>query len=881
MNENIEQENKIIDIQDEHEILWSKSKKSKSEPDKKLLIHLLETGSVAQTLLKKSVFYPILLELSNRISLPKDKIIALVGYLASLHDIGKIHPAFIGQIPAYKEYLQKNELYCSVSKFRHEQYGSLILKKIWEEKKRFSDRRMRRNLSTIIQFHHQGKGGKDGKMNPDREAHWKKYQEEYEEILFNQFKPPLNFEIEHMDAVCMSLLGILVISDWIASGKDFRDTKDTLSNDEIIKNAVEITEKFLEKNNMLHNDSFPQISDFTELWNFIPREGMRPLQVEAEKFFEDPTEKPLAVIIEAPMGEGKTEAAMYMAMQLAKRWNKEGFYIALPTAATSNQMYSRINAMLEHLNLPKSKLMHAMAWLIDKTSENNFSGDSADSAKLWTAPLRRGLISPFAVGTIDQVMMSVMRTKYGVLRLAGLEQKVLIIDEIHSYDAYMSAIIETLLKWCAVFHVPVIMLSATLPMSKKQDFAHCYANSDIETMNKNVYPAMTFFYEDKPAKQIAVQGCHQQRTIKIDNKPWLRELDSLVHSVKEKINAYGGCFCIIRNTVREAQDTYEALKKEMPDTPLLLFHAQFSAERRQQLEQQCIECFGNNKEKRPQKLILVATQVVEQSLDLDFDYLVSDICPIDLLLQRAGRLWRHDDTPRPQGLEPEITILNPSNNNYGDSGLIYAEIILEKTRKVLENKSSLSLPKDIPELVEQVYNEFDSTELEKWDANIIEKWIEYTTDEEIKEGSANLQMLDEPDERAFYFANADDLFFSDDADHFIAIKTRLGEPTIKISLLPKDLFMKAQQMQENKEKATENIEIVDKILLHSVSVAYKKVAFLEKYKDDPKIIKGSSLLYGIFLLEAENDSFIMSDGHSIVMDKELGLIIHENKKSKN
>ena len=180
MHENVDKDNenevKIIDIQDEHEILWSKK-----NPEKKLLIHLLETGSVAQTLLKKSVFYPILLELSNRISLPKDKIIALVGYLASLHDIGKIHPAFIGQIPEYKEYLQKNELYYSVSKFRHEQYGSLILKKIWEEKKRFSDRRMRRNLSTIIQFHHQGKGGNDGRMKPDREAHWKKYQEEYEE----------------------------------------------------------------------------------------------------------------------------------------------------------------------------------------------------------------------------------------------------------------------------------------------------------------------------------------------------------------------------------------------------------------------------------------------------------------------------------------------------------------------------------------------------------------------------------------------------------------------------------------------------------------------------------------------------------------------------
>jgi len=841
-------------------LLWAKS-----NPYKPLLVHLLEVGVVAQTLANNSVFFPLLLELEKRTSLSKEQLTAVIGYLASVHDIGKIHPAFVGNgaIPEAQKYLEDNQLHYNVDHFRHEKYGSYRLKTIWEEKKRFQNKRLIRNLSAVIRYHHQGKHGETGRMGLENEAIWKALQEEYEELLFQHFMPPDVLNVTHVDAVCMSLLGILVASDWIASGEEFASTPTDLDIDRIICNATKLTSEFIIKNQMVHREAFDGVSSFTDLWDFIPRNGMRPLQIEAEKVFTDSSEKPLAVIVEAPMGEGKTEAAMYMATQLAKRWHKEGFYIALPTAATSNQMYSRINSMLDHLHLEKSKLMHAMAWLVDYSSSNNFTGEPAQDAKLWTAPMRRGLISPFAVGTIDQAMMSVMRTKYGVLRLSGLEQKVLIIDELHSYDAYMSAIIEMLLKWCAALHIPVIMLSATLPAVKKQAFAGCYSDN-ITVIQKGLYPAFTFLYEDKPVKQVAVCGSHQQINIKIDNEPWLGNLPALVGSVKERIYKYGGCYCIIRNTVREAQDTYAALKKEIPNIPMFLFHARFSAERRQELERKCIECFGNKKDKRPGKLILVATQVVEQSLDLDFDYLVTDICPVDLLLQRAGRLWRHEETPRPDGIEPELTILNPVDNDYGTSGLVYADAVLDRTREVLKDKGAMFLPEDIPDMVEQVYDE------EMLNNASLEKWVKYKTDENLKQSAATLQMLDEPDEKRFYYSESDDIFFSDDEEKFLSVKTRLGEPSVNLALLTHDLFIQA-----GNDKVS--LKTVEKVLMHSVSVAEKNVSFLYSCTDDPKVMKGTGLLNGIWMLEAKNDICTLQNGHTVSMDNELGLLIEGDK----
>ena len=845
-------------------VLWAKS-----EPYKPLMVHLLETGAIAQVLLKSSVFRPVCFELVQRTSLSEDEVISLAGYLASVHDIGKIHPSFVGSgaILSVQKRLEDLHLLYHLDKFRHEQYGAYRLRKIWKECGFFKTGKLFNGFSSVIRYHHQGKLGFLGRMSPENESVWKDLQEDYLDVLYSCFEPPCDFELSHMDSVCMLLLGIIIVSDWIASGDDFAATPVDLSNREIIGNASRLALEFLIRNRLVHQNPFDSVIRFTDLWDFIPRPNMRPLQVEAERLFHDSEEMPLAVIIEAPMGEGKTEAAMYIASQLAKRWHKEGFYVALPTAATSNQMYSRINKMLCYLHLDKAKLMHAMAWLVDRSSDTNFVGDSSFDAKLWTAPMRRGLIAPFSVGTIDQVMMSVMHVKYGVLRLVGLCQKVLVIDEMHSYDAYMSAIIVTLLKWCAVLHIPVVMLSATLPVAKKKEFGRCYVQ-DVSVIKGGFYPSMTLFYEDKPAKQVLISGSHQSLDVELLNEPRLDDLDFLASHLKEKMESEGGCYCILRNTVKSAQETFLFLKNTMPDVPVFLFHARFSAKLRQDLEHKCVSFFGKDSQCRPEKIILVATQVVEQSLDLDFDYLVTDICPVDLLLQRLGRLWRHQNTVRQNVVMPVAMVLTSPDGNYGSTGMVYAPVILDRTQTVLQNRKRVSLPGDIPELVEMVYDE------QKLDNVNLEKWVEHKTAEIIEQNAAATQVLKDPNAKIFCLYDAegtiDDVFCSDEEDKFLSARTRLGEPSVKLALLPAELFDKVSQGV--------SVSVAEEVLLCSVSVPERMVRFLFSCKDEPNVLVGTGLLNGMYLLKADTDhSCVVLGQFQIIMDFELGLVIKELK----
>ncbi|MFR6378830.1 MAG: DEAD/DEAH box helicase [Evtepia sp.] len=179
------------------------------------------------------------------------------------------------------------------------------------------------------------------------------------------------------------------------------------------------------------------------------------------------------VLIEAPMGEGKTEAGIYAALQMARQWKKHGFYVGLPTSATSNQMVGRMREFLALHGLEDTvRLLHSMAWLVDEDlPEMQFDTEEKAYAARWLLPVRRGLLAPYAVGTVDQAMMAVLMVKYGVLRLLGLAQKTLVIDELHSYDVYMSELIERLLEWCKALEIPVVMLSRRCRRRKKR---RCY-----------------------------------------------------------------------------------------------------------------------------------------------------------------------------------------------------------------------------------------------------------------------------------------------------------------------------------------------------------------------------------------------------------------------
>lgn len=288
------------------------------------------------------------------------------------------------------------------------------------------------------------------------------------------------------------------------------------------------------------------------------------------------------------MGEGKTEAGIYAATKMGENHNKHGMYIALPTAATSNQMYTRITKLLDTHGIKKTRLLHSMAWIVDSaTPDTTINSEDGDVAYRWLSPLRRGLLSPYAVGTVDQTMMAALKVKYGVLRLLGLANKVLVIDEIHAYDAYMNQIIIRLLQWCRALHIPVVLLSATLPKQKKKELVCAYGG---DTVNNNAYPLITTVDIQGHVEEHAVNDTYINKSIAIRLEPLLSKWSDVAQQAMDKV-CDGGCLCVMANTVNDAQEIYQNLKKTVKeDFKLLLFHSRFIAVKRNKIENRQRRC---------------------------------------------------------------------------------------------------------------------------------------------------------------------------------------------------------------------------------------------------------------------------------------------------
>jgi CRISPR-associated endonuclease/helicase Cas3 len=852
--------------------LWAKR-----DPYKSLAGHMLDVGAVAWELLRDSDFSPLARQLSCWLHCSEDNAVRVAAYLAAMHDCGKCHPSFQmrGASPELHAMLQK-VADCSnfpAEGFRHERYTKLVLKRILKRRAVFSGETIAR-MAEIDALHHQGKRGKTVRELPDAwagTAAWQSMQNELEKLIWDVLEPAeAEISAPNTDAVCMTLLGITILSDWIASGPFFAEGDlEEKDGTQYFRRTRLRAEEFLKSSGYCES-GVTNVVSFSDLWPKIPRESMRPLQQSVETFFKGtPEEKPLAMLLEAPMGEGKTEAGLYAAFRLAEMWGKTGFYIGLPTAATSNQMFGRVNTMLRLHGAEAARLLHASAWLVDQNAEGGeIHTQDEQIARAWTMPLRRGLLAPAAVGTIDQAMMAALSIRYGVLRLTGLQSKVLILDEIHAYDAYMSSIILKLLEWCRALQIPVVMLSATLPSEKKQEILKVYGSDCPE---EKAYPAITAAYDGGCARITAVPGTYQKAIVKLRAIPALGQTEQIAKRALRETDS-GGCLCVLVNTVKEAQKVYRALKQAAPDScRLLLFHARFGAARRDELEKTCVSLFGKDKDRRPARAILVATQVAEQSLDLDFDRMITELAPIDLLLQRMGRMHRHRDTKRPESMrEPVLEVLVPAadasddlRRRYGSTGAVYAEILLKKTEELLERKEKMQLPEDIAPAVESVYS---GTRLGKEE----EAWERYCFDNELSAGSALQYELSGPEPDEFSLAFSDPVFDDEEGDTFLAAKTRAGTDSVRLALVPGELYD-----QIGRER-TISKELAKETLRYGVSVPAGTVkSLLSDQQDNPRFLQGSGLLAGIKIFRAEEDGCKLPDDRKIKLDPEFGFLTEE------
>lgn len=820
----------------DYQILWAKSK-----PYCSLADHLVITGRCAAELLRNGVISPIVDRLCKSTGLMPEELISLISYLASLHDIGKAHPFFQAKdkaVPNVDILISEGLLGKKAPPvFRHEEYSSIILEKLLPTVLD-TDTAAIKAIGAAVRMHHQGKGKSEKTLIPHfcNPSEWKRLQNQINGVLINEFHPPKKHFFGNSDAFIYLLMGTIILSDWVASGI-------TEIGSDI---ASEIRARGLGDASEIA--PFDHFCDFCTFITFSERRG---IQQAADILAKDPA--PL-YIIEAPMGEGKSEAALFMALSQMRRFGANGFYAALPTSATGNQMFNRVNDLFGMHEMKKSRLIHGTAWMIDDNSEPSGTEPEPESVQ-WLAPLRRAMLSRFAVGTIDQAMLSVMRVKYGVLRLLGLAGKVLVLDEIHAYDTYMQTIIERLLTWCRALGVPVILLSATLPKQKKLSMLNAYGAECSMDLSSD-YPLITAMNDDGSVREYPVGQVHMRRQYRIELFPIMTDAEKTAALAANMVRDTG-CICVLVNTVDKAQKVYRALQSIDTNAEVLLFHARFPVEKRNEIEKTVVSKFGKHFENRPKKSILVATQVMEQSIDADFDAMITDMAPIDLILQRLGRVHRFDDTPRPESLKtPKITVLT-SPTGYDDK-TVYPGILMKRTEDLLSKTDTVKTPDQIRALVEAVYG----TDLDD-DEVSFEMWAKYTFKNQLEAAQADGGVLPKPALDYPSFADNDFLDFSrsDDESDSCSAKTRIGDGSSRIILVPMSELPFIPDSPSRREAKA--------LMLKSASIRTAKLGSLPH---DARLAEG--LLAGNILLPTDDGVAHWGD-YIIYNDDELGIMIEK------
>jgi len=536
-----------------------------------------------------------------------------------------------------------------------------------------------------------------------------------------------SFPGQDANGLLMLLAGLTSVADWIGSDERyFPPAGEAVDLRRYLREAPEKAKNALDALGWTGWRGKAEVGDFRQVFPELPP---RPVQVRTCELARE-IDGPALVIIEAPTGEGKTEAAFYLGAAWNARLRQGGCYVALPTQATSNQMYERTRCFLSKL-YPEDKvnlhLLHSGAALADlgwALQPRNVSPDGEQDetpnvvAEEWFKRAKRGLLAPFAVGTVDQVLLAVLQTRHVFVRLFGLANKTIIIDEVHAYDTYMSTLLERLLEWLRSLGCSVVLLSATLPRAKRERLLQAYAGAEVATAEKP-YPRITWAVPGASEAIHVKADPSLSRTVHIEWFP--NEPGELAPALWEALKEGGCCACVC-NTVARAQALYEALRGYFQEEELILFHSRFPWARRQALEKEVLDRFGKEGSRRPGRAVLVATQVIEQSLDVDFDLMVTDFAPVDLVIQRVGRLHRHRHRRgRPEPFRvPRLWLLTPDLDEsgvpvFGKVAPVYDEYVLLRSYLALSGLDKLRLPDEVEPLIEAVYgNQEPSCPNDEW-----------------------------------------------------------------------------------------------------------------------------------------------------------------------
>lgn len=675
---------------------------AKTAPKKSLINHMLETGIVAECLTDTNgIYHPVLNRLSEITGCDSDTLLTKIVFICAIHDIGKIHPTFQGRDEETLEMLRQEGLnqVSFDTRFRHEQYGANIFDRLSVDD---ADMKNSDIISQIIRMHHQKEHKKNSDIDiikiddKEKAKKWLHIQNEIYDYIKNVFQFDnlnlinKNISKSELFVVQNAILGIMITSDWIASNNYVFDNQSYENIDEFLKSRKIQALKFLNNEGMIRQQ-IPVMQDFKSAFGF----NGRPVQNDVEKIVHKNDIK--CMLIESDCGSGKTEAALYAASVLGNRSGLSGIYMGLPTGVSAEAIQDRVDEFLTSRGMRNTKLYTSKSMLLREP----------DKKPVWTDMSRQRLLASSAVGTVDQVMTAARLVRFESVRMDGLASKVLIIDEIHAYDAYMLAVIKDLLKICGELGVPVIMLSATLPISTKNDLLGVLCDGDIELHNG--YPMISYVTKDGNVHEHVSHQYMPDKKISCELLPILNDNDKIARYAVDVVKD-GGCECVIMNTVADAICVYDKIKKNKKnDCKIILYHSRMTINARDKTSRKILAMCGKDRTKRPERVIIVGTQVLEQSLDIDVDYMITAICPIDLLFQRIGRYHRHGDAGTIREhvvIANTVQVLIPFDlSSYGGTEYIYEKCYLDATIDAInEHNGHLLIPSGMPDMINYVYN---------------------------------------------------------------------------------------------------------------------------------------------------------------------------------
>ncbi|MDT0267650.1 CRISPR-associated helicase Cas3' [Streptomyces sp. DSM 44915] len=761
-----------------------------------VVCHLLDTGAVYRGLWDDVLGGATRARIAAALGLTLGEARDVTAFWAAMHDLGKISPPFQAQVPAAFARLRGEPAYQFSSgadrqrDFRHEMATHWALVNLLAELGYPMDYGRRRRQSVAHQVaqllggHHGRFSGvlsktellKAGEVQPALGEHgWhdqrRVHLHEVRRILGADAVPTSGLPAESAVVVA----GLVVVADWLASQTssvrkllppvDWTGSPGQLDahfnrSSNLAKEAV--------RNSRLGRARFDDRS-FGAIFPYAPN----PLQRDIVETLPGLVAErgPGLVLVTAPTGDGKTEAALFAASVLGRAADARGLYFALPTMATADGMFPRVRKYAKAALSGERALtlLHSMAWLspvyadapdephggldlVPELDEVSAPPGTVVEADGWLRGPKRPILASLGVGTIDQALTAMLPVNHNALRLFGLSEKVFVVDEAHAYGPWMQQHLVRLLEWLGAMKAPVVLLSATLTGQAAGALVDAYrrgAGFEDQLEFEPRYPGWLF--ADVRTGQVTAPratGTLRQRTLEVDLRMVSWDVDqgpepptnqrgrrAALREVLSPVAAQGGTALVCCTTVAEAQQTYRDLCRAFPglaerDGGIRLLHSRFPARERQRISEECEAAYGKPQSRevvagqapvepgvRPPS-ILVATQVVEQSLDLDFDLVVSDLAPLAQLLQRAGRGCRNTRgrSGRPAWLSdeerPRLVVLAPAASTDakglpGSMAAVYDPSLLVRTVTLLGGLPSgeIAIPNDVQHLIDEVYAE--------------------------------------------------------------------------------------------------------------------------------------------------------------------------------